>query len=263
VPGTGRYGENPEDLPGPRRAFAEAVRSILREAAGGKTRTLRELSVTLRTPKNRLSDLVNAKVGKSQTATVYALQKLHDKASSASPKALQISINHLLQLHQAVIHLDQATQAVDLQAICATCPAAKTRDAPRSALLAADREPAGAAGRQPSRDRQLPVPPPTGDRQVAVSPDWLDMDDLDARIAAGEVADAAGILRHTGFAAAAPETAAAIAACYRRGLHEAADTMIVYAAQRPGRDVMQIAKALLDDDHPSGASELLELTLAL
>lgn len=262
--GRGTYGDL-DKLRGPQREFAVAVRELFVEAAGGEPRTLRELSKMLRIPKNRLSDLANAKVGKRGAATIDYLTDLHNVASAlASGKPLQVTLDSLLLLHQQVRQLVQEIRDGELKpGMCANCPAGTARAASAPAIPSADHEPADAPQHESLRDMVLPVPTPTGDRPFIGLREWPGMDDLHTRLAAGEFADAAGILRHTGSAAAAPETAAAIAACYRRGLHEAADTMLVYAAQRTGRDVMQIAKALLDNDHPSGANELLKLTLAL
>lgn len=246
------------DLQGPRRELAVVVRKLCSLISGGELGLggrgpgQREgLSEVCNASRSALSDLLNGKTKRPDLGFLMRLYALaEEKAETAS---MPLSLEELEQLHKAVMDSNRR------QYPCAGCPTAERR----SVAAAANGKPADLNLRRPVPDATLPVPPSAGDRQVAAPQEWTGMGDLHARLAAGQDADAVGILRHAGLAVAAPETAAAIAACHRHGLGEAADAMIAYAAQRSERDVMQIARALIENDLPAGARELLGFALAM
>ncbi|GIE96639.1 hypothetical protein Ari01nite_41040 [Paractinoplanes rishiriensis] len=76
-------------------------------------------------------------------------------------------------------------------------------------------------------------------------------------MAANQVADAAGIVRHIGRAGRPAEVAAAIADCRQAALLDEASAIIVYAAQRMDPDHTRIMMELLDIGETDAVRELL------
>jgi hypothetical protein len=107
------------------------------------------------------------------------------------------------------------------------------------------------------KDASPPVPSAKGDRQR----EWKDMAALRARLTAGEIHDAAGIMRHVGRDGSSAEAAAAIAACLSEGLADAAATIVAYAAHRDDEDIFVMMEALLDEGDIGSASRLVALRL--
>ncbi|MFB6710831.1 hypothetical protein [Streptomyces sp. NPDC056358] len=108
-----------------------------------------------------------------------------------------------------------------------------------------------------------PVPLRQGDRQhvQGLGASWPALDDVSTRLAAGDLAGAAGILRHIGLEASLDEAALAIASSQHRGLAEATELILQYASQRKDREVMGLAKKLLNRDQQLSAGILLGLAL--
>ncbi|MEV6930917.1 hypothetical protein AB0M46_41390 [Dactylosporangium sp. NPDC051485] len=240
-----------EWLQGPQRELTQAVRGLYMLLVGKQLGT-RGVADRCRSSKSAFSALLNGKTKRPSLTTLRMLHELAEREVGA--EALPVSMSQVERLHGALLAADE----VQDQQPCANCPASRAQAAP---LLAAapstNGQPADRPVRTSGLDTRLPVPSPKGDRQPIVVREWLGMDDLVARLVADQVADAAGILRYMGLAATPPETAAAINSCHRRGLAEAANAIIVYAAQRTDHEVMRIAKVLLDGADPDGAAELL------
>ena len=245
-------------LQDPHRELAIAVRKLCRLIGGGKLglggggRGRKEgLSEVCNISRSALSALLN---GKTKRPDLNILKRLYELAEGeAGAEAMPLSFEDLKGLREAVIiessrgrHLCSARG--DGQGQCSTASAAGEQVRPNLRQAA---------------PTALPVLPVAGDRQVPVLAQWTGIRDLHARLAAGQDADAAGVLRYTGLSAVAVETAAAIATCSRAGLGEAADALIVYAARRSERDVMEIARALIGYSLSADASELLGFALAV
>ncbi|MEV4691973.1 hypothetical protein AB0K27_12750 [Micromonospora echinospora] len=201
--------------------------------------------------RSALSALLNGKTKRPDLNILKRLYALAEEKVEAA--AMPLSFEDLKQLREAVIEGSRGWRP------CSAC-----RDGQgQCSTASADDEQVRLDIRQPAPIATLPVLPLAGDRQVPVLAQWTGIRDLHARLAAGQDADAAGVLRYTGLSAVADETAAAIAICSREGLGEAADALIVYAARRSERDVMEIARALIGYSLPADASELLGFALAV
>nr|BFE66239.1 hypothetical protein GCM10020063_107650 [Dactylosporangium thailandense] len=243
-------------LPAERREFFDAIKlfhGALGMSYGGLARALHRV-------KSSVSDYCHGKLKRPDPAFLTDLCDLAVKTLGEDrlpmPRARVQQIREDLELQQAG------------RQRCSACPAARTgRLTQRPAESggagpdARDRPvgdgPANATRGSAAAIDRLPVPRPEGDRQLTIATDRLGIRDLNARLVAGQLADAVGILRHLGLDVPPPETAAALAACRSEGLADAESALIVHAAQRAVRDVMIIAKVLLDGDHIDLAKDLL------
>jgi hypothetical protein len=91
-----------------------------------------------------------------------------------------------------------------------------------------------------------PVPRPEGDRRHAELPavEWTGLPDLVMRLETGRPEDVAGLVRHTGRAAAPDQTAAALVACEATGLEEIVTGLVEQAAIRPDGDAIRVMQNL-------------------
>ncbi|MFJ1844676.1 MULTISPECIES: hypothetical protein [unclassified Streptomyces] len=256
MPTRGRYAEL-DNLPGPSRDLAEAVRDLcatINISLTGISRELDQRGTKPHVSRSVLSDLIN---GKRKRPKSQPLKALHDLACErASNQGIPIrSWDDLEKLRRSVVEHTPASVAP-----CAHCPATISLPVPTGQEEPPFERPA-ASGVE-ARD-VLPVPLGQGDRQhvQGAGAPWPDLDDVSTRLAAGDLAGAAGILRHIGLEATLDEAALAIASSQHHGLVEATELLLQYASQRKDREVIGLARKLLDRDQQLPAGILLGLAL--
>jgi transcriptional regulator with XRE-family HTH domain len=257
VANRGRYADNTLP-PGALRDLTQAIRDCC-NFLSDRGVSLRDIAKDCNVSKSTVSALINGRVQRPSQGFLKSLHKLTEKhagdGASSAPSIEKLS--HLLEA---------ALGAASNPRACRSCgrPWDNTSPNPLVPPLPRAAEPGSAEAEPAARpvlptigNATLPVPSEKGDRQG----EWKDMADLKARIKAGEIHDAAGILRHIGQDGDGAEAAAAVAACHREGLTDAAATIVAYAAHRDDEDIFIMMKVLLDDGEIGSAARLAALRL--
>ncbi|GIM95122.1 helix-turn-helix domain-containing protein [Paractinoplanes toevensis] len=190
--------------------------------------------------------------GKRKRPTRKILESLHQLVSLRAPN----SALPLPTLADLLLLLDRVLYELQQSQPCKACGRpwdSKALPTRPSVSTVEESNP----GRAPSENLALPVDQIDGDRQGA----WEDLADLQWRLSADELGDAAGILRHVGQDCEPTETAIAIATCVREGLGDAAKTIMTYAAQRVDEEIIVMVRALLVGGDATAAEELVTLRL--
>lgn len=91
---------------------------------------------------------------------------------------------------------------------------------------------------------------------------WPPVTTLAGYLNAGDLEGAAGMIRYAGKEADPGESADAIASCRDSGLDDATDDMLNYASRRHDRDILRIAKSLIEDDRADEVRTLLALSIS-
>jgi len=227
--------------PGPLRELTLAIRTCCMILSDGGV-SLAGIADVSTMSKSVVSDLLNGHRKRPQAEQLQSLHALAEKRAGSS--------NHQLPALDEMLRLQERVCAeADHGSSCKTCR--RPWDAAKPDALEPASIPDGKG------DKALPVHRSGGDRQG----EWADMADVLARLAAGQVADAAGILRHVGRDGDAVEAAVAAATCHRQGLPDAASTVVSYAAQRADEEIIFIVGTLLDGGDLEIAKQLVALRL--
>ncbi|MFJ9734377.1 hypothetical protein ACIRUL_24030 [Streptomyces sp. NPDC101171] len=228
MPRPGHFRELDAAIPEERKAFARALRGLMKVVNLSLRQTHEELARrnhACDTSASALSDLLNARIHRPREEVIHALYDLADTAARMSGAPMPVTWEELEGLRL------------------------KASEPP--ALLCPD-----------CQQTVLPVPPARGDRQDGKVqwPTALTLLDMKRTRSAEDIA---GVLRHVGTAGGPAEVAQAVAACRARGLRSEADVILRYAQSgRDGRQLAEIAYEFLKIEDNVMARRVLKMSLA-
>jgi predicted transcriptional regulator len=240
---------NIDHLPDARRNLTHAFRNCI-SALNAVGMSQNAIAKSLHMSSSALSYMTT---GKRKRPTRKMLEDLHRLASQRAANNAESlpTLSELLHLLDRVLFELQQAQP------CKACGRAWDSKAPPTRPSPVAEKPAAGYAQSVSANFAVPVEDVDGDRQAA----WEDLADLQRRLSADELADAAGIMRHVGQDSEPGETAIAIATCTREGLDDAAKTIMTHAAHRLDEEIIVMVRILLASGDATAAEELVTLRL--
>ncbi|GIM72696.1 hypothetical protein Aco04nite_31590 [Winogradskya consettensis] len=229
------------------RQFTELLR-VCHQSLSTEGFSLRDIALHCNVSKSTVSEVLH---GKRKVPGSF-LKSFHGMAVGTTNASKIPTLGELQDLHSIVTDEAERASEAERSSSCEAC-GRPLRATPRAVLD----EPATPTEPPAARSADLPVPTSLGDRRN----NWSAIDDLKGRLAAGQMADAAGIMRYAGQYEAPSETATAIAACLREGVPDAVSTISRYAAERPDEEILLITRSLLEAGVVDAAQNLVSLRL--